>query len=154
MNKEIEDQLDNVFVDYRQRFQDSEEMLKAKHLKNEFLQLFEILGRITIVPAMVEIGKLLESYGHKCDIGKSFEEKAIFMNIFPNGKNQYSHPSIAFMADESNQKIGVHIKSFMPGADGGKENYLGDFLIEDITSDFVERKIVNLIQESFSNVNN
>ena len=149
MNEKTSSKLETILKNYNLACKDPDKS-KAKFLENEFLQLFEMVGSTIICPAMFEIGNQLKSNGHNYVLGNSFEAKAIFMNILPNEVKDHSHPSIAFMAIEQERMIDVHTKSFMPG-DSGKEKPLGRFKVQDITYDFVQHEILNLIEESFAN---
>ncbi len=151
MNEVTKTKFDNLFRDYNLNKVDTKRELMEKELnRREFMKTFEDMIMKSIVPVMTEIGKYLEENGHGSLIGNHFEQQAIFMNIFPEKKSHNSHPSICFMANESSKKISIQLKSFMPD-DSGYEKDLGEFDPEEITKEFVEHEIFNLIKESFSN---
>jgi len=151
MNDATKAKFDNLFRDYNLNKIDTKRELMEKELRRrEFMRIFEDMIMKNIVPVMTEIGHYLEENGHGSLIGNHFEHQAIFMNIFPEKKSHNSHPSICFMANESNQKISIQLKSFMPD-DSGIEKDLGEFYPEEITKEFVEHEIFDLIKESFAN---
>jgi len=150
MNEKMKNKFDNLFRDYNLNKIDTKSELREKELRRrEFMKTFEDMIMRNIVPVMTEIGNHLQENGHGSLIGNHFEHQAIFMNIFPEKKSHNSHPSICFMANESTQKIAIQLKSFMPD-DSGYEKDLGEFDPDEITKDFVEHEIFNLIKESFS----
>jgi len=151
MNEAIKDKFDNLFRDYNLNKIDTKRESREKELRRqEFMKSFEDMIMKNIVPVMTEIGHNLEDNGHGSLIGNHFEHQAIFMNIFPEKKSHDSHPSICFMANEATQKVSIQLKSFMPD-DSGYEKDLGEFDPEEITKEFVEHEIFNLIKDSFSN---
>jgi len=151
MNESLKAKFDNLFRDYDLNKIDTKSVLREKELRRqEFMESFEDMIMKNIVPVMTEIGNHLQENSHGSLIGNHFEHQAIFMNIFPEKKSHNSHPSICFMANESTHKISIQLKSFMPD-DSGYEKDLGEFDPEEITKEFVEHEIFNLIKESFSN---
>jgi len=151
MNDNTKAKFDNLFKDYNlHKIDTKKDSIEREKRRREFMKIFEDMIMSSIVPVMTEIGDYLEDNGHGSLIGNHFEHQAIFMNIFPENKSHNSHPSICFMANESTQKISIQLKSFMPD-DSGFEKDLGEFYPEEITKEFVEHEIFNLIKESFSN---
>ena len=151
MKEESKSQLDNYLKKYYETRYDSEKELSDKKQRDKkFFKLYENIIMNNIIPVMKEFSNYLESKGHDTVIGNHFENKAIFMNIYPEKIRNDSHPSISFMAESEEQRISVHTKSFMPD-NGGSEKFLGEFELTDITKEFVEEEIVNLIKQSFSN---
>ncbi len=151
MKEESKSQLDNYLKTYYELHYDSKnELMDKKQRYKKFFKLYENIIMNNIIPVMKEFSNYLESKGHDTVIGNHFENKAIFMNIYPEKIRGDSHPSISFMPDPENQRISVHTKTFMPD-NGGHETYLGEFEPSDITKEFVEEEILDLIRESFSN---
>ena len=150
MIKETQAEIYSLIMNYNQAITDVEiESDRKKLLEEEFLRKFEKIKNEVILPVMKEVGNYLEANGQSALIGDHFENRAIFLNIFPGRINHHAHPSISFIGSESDQKISIHTKSFMPQG-CGEEKYLGEFELKDLTKEFVEKKIVNLIKESFN----
>ncbi len=150
MKKESKFHLDDYLKIYEEtRFDFETGINENDQRKKEFFKSYERIIMDNIIPVMREFSDYIESKGHGALIGNNFENKSVFMNIYPEKMRNYSHPSISFMAEEETQKISIHTKTFMHG-NGGYKKYIGEFELKDITSDFVENKIVDLIKESFA----
>jgi len=123
-------------------------LIEEKVVKEQFFQDFEKVKHQIILPVMKEISKFLNTNGHATIIGNNSQENIVFLNIIPDKKKCNSFPCISFFAIDSNHKVSVHAKSFMPNREG-VDKYLGEFSLKMITRTYVEKQIFNLIRDSF-----
>ncbi len=149
MLKEIQAEMELIMKDYQKSDIDKERrLIEEKKVKEQFLRDFEEVKQKEILPAMKEMAKFLYVNGHGAFIGSNSQENIIFLNIIPDKKKCTSFPCISFIGIDSNHKVSVHTKSFMPNREGN-EKYLGEFSLQMITRTYVEKQIFNLIRDSF-----
>lgn len=137
------------------------EMELRRAQREEFLSNFA--GRIQVVvrPVMTEAAELLQRSGHDYEIiensdglqpdGKTLNA-AIVLAIFPNGErpndprnpDQSGWPHIAFFVNPNRNTIFVHESAMMPNI-GGPAGTAGEYALEDITAETVEKHIVSVL---------
>ncbi len=144
--------------------QKAEEVRKLQNRKIEeddrFLKEFERVKKEIISPVMEDVGRQLERYGHVCDIvlqeeiqdqdGK-IRNASIALYIFPEGKRGWrfdSIPSVVFYGIKFSRKVWIHRSTMVP-AQGGAVGAVGEFSLEELSSDFVEHKIMDCLQDIF-----
>jgi hypothetical protein len=137
------------------------EMELRRAQREEFLSNFA--GRIQAVvrPVMTEAAELLQRSGHDYEIiensdglqpdGKTLNA-AIVLAIFPNGErpndprnpDQSGWPHIAFFVNPNRNTIFVHESAMMPNI-GGPAGTAGEYALEDVTAETVEKHIVSVL---------
>lgn len=135
------------------------ELRKAQ--REEFLSNFA--GRIQNIvrPVMVEAAELLKRSGHDYEIiensdglqpdGKTLNA-AIVLAIFPEGvrptdprnPDQSGWPHIAFFVNPNKNTIFVHESAMMPNI-GGPAGTAGEYTLDEITADVVQKHIVSVL---------
>lgn len=127
-----------------------------------FISEFFRLKKEIIWPAFVEIGNLLNKYGHNYHISEEaefldatahFHPANITFNIYPAvlDKAFYqpdSTPYISFIADSYSKKVGIMVSTMMP-EHGGTVGSFGQFDSGEITTEFVEKQVIALLTRSF-----
>lgn len=137
------------------------EMELRKAQREEFLSNFA--GRIqsTVRPVMEEAAELLKRSGHDYEIiensdglqadGKTLNA-AIVLAIFPDGvrptdprnNDQSGWPHIAFFVNPNKNTIIVHESAMMPNL-GGPAGTAGEYTLDQITGDIVQKHIVSVL---------
>jgi len=149
MLKEIQADMELIMKDFHKPDIDKKRrLIEEKKVKEQFLRDFEVVKHKAILPVMKEMSEFLYVNGHGAFIGNYTQQNIIFLNIIPEKKRCTSFPCIAFSAIDTNHKVSVHAKSFMPNREG-IDKYLGEFSLKMITRSYVEKQIFNLIRDSF-----
>lgn len=137
------------------------EMELRRAQREEFLSNFA--GRIQSVvrPVMTETAELLKRSGHDYEIIENSDglqpdgkilNAAIVLAIYPNGErpidprnsDQSGWPHIAFFVNPNRNTIFVHESAMMPSM-GGPAGTAGEYPLEDITAEIVEKHIVSVL---------
>jgi hypothetical protein len=114
---------------------------------------------------MQEIGDRLRSRGHRCNILVTDERvdadgetipAAVTMEFYPAGMarrrfTKTNTPHVSFIARPGTRKILIHENSATPRI-GGWFGSKGEFSLEDIDGDFVQKQIVLMVREVLSNL--
>ena len=127
-----------------------------------YLEDFKELRQNVIRPVMEDMGDILEQKGHDFKIKEkeySMDKKAfatearIEFKIFPrsNAEEFYAenHPSVMFSSDVTSRDIKVHGSYVMPGRRGERE-LIRTYAISEITSDIVEKEILDILIKAFN----
>lgn len=129
--------------------------------QDAFLKSFEKLGHEIIWPVLVDIGNQLNQYGHDYHIDEEkeyvdatahAEPSTIKFNIYPAtlDKSMYkpeSTPYVSFFANKFARKVGIAVSTMMPGT-GGVIGSHGEFDPSQITKDFVEKEVVEVLKRT------
>ena len=127
-----------------------------------YLEDFKELREKVVRPVMEDMGDILVQKGHDFKIREreySVDKKAfaiearIEFKIFPrsNAEEFYAenHPSVMFSSDVTSRKIKVHGSYVMPGRRGERE-LIRTYGISEITSDIVEKEILDILIKAFN----
>jgi DNA gyrase/topoisomerase IV subunit A len=127
-----------------------------------YIEDFKELREKVIRPVMEDMGDILEQKGHDFKIKEkeySMDKKAfatearIEFKIFPrsNAEEFYAenHPSVMFSSDVTSRNIKVHGSYVMPGRRGERE-LIRTYAISEITSDNVEKEILDILIKAFN----
>lgn len=137
---------------------------EAERKKTEheiFLEQFTEKAKSVIRPVMEQVAKLLESRGHNSEIREQKEtidsdgrtiNAGITLTIFPLGQrprypDQHDCPHVAFMVNSYENKIHVHESTMMPMR-GGHAGSTGEYALDKVTSELVEKHIVSVLQQA------
>lgn len=163
MRKETKSQIDAMMGKYEKRLGESKKVSEQTAREEEtFLNEFKRLRKEVIRPVMEDIGNQLEARGHKFRISEReesiggygrVENAEITMRILPAGPDWSTHrpestPHISFTATKYKKKISIHGSSMMPHR-GGSGGPRGDFNTEEITSDMIEKEVLDILKEIF-----
>ena len=129
--------------------------------REEFLSNFT--GRIESVvrPVLQEAGELLRRGGHEYEIIENSDglqpdgrtlNAAVSFTIFPNGvrptdprnADQTGWPHVAFFVNPTKNMVLVHESAMMPGV-GGPAGTAGEYPLDEITPETVERHVVSVL---------
>ena len=138
-----------------------------KQSQIKFSQDFEELKHKIIWPAIVEVGNELTKYGHDYHVSEekefvdaiaTFHPAHMTLNIYPASlkeefKKPESAPYISFVADNYAKKVSIMVSTMMPG-EGGSVGSHGDCDPSQITKDFVENEIMNVLKNTLFLHNN
>lgn len=127
----------------------------------QFRENFEKLKHEIIWPVIVDIGNELTKYGHDYHVSEekefvdsiaSFHPAHMTLNIYPSNlkvefKKPESAPYISFVANNYAKKIGITVSAMMPG-EGGSIGSHGEYDPEQITKEFVEKEIINVLKNT------
>jgi hypothetical protein len=137
------------------------EMELRKAQREEFLNNFAERIQNTVRPVMVEAAELLKRSGHDYEViensdglqpdGKTLNA-AIVLAIFPEGvrptdprnPDQSGWPHIAFFVNPNKNTIFVHESAMMPNI-GGPAGTAGEYTLDEITADIVQKHIVSVL---------
>jgi len=155
-------ELDNLMNRYKEDLSG----LKArkeeeKVAQDTFMAEFKRLKEKIIWPVVVDVGNQLNSYGHDYHVSEEdeytdatahFQPASITFNIYPAtlDRSYYkpeSTPYIQFVANRYAKKIGIIVSTMMPG-EGGVVGSYGEFDPSEVTKDFVEKEIVEVLKNT------
>lgn len=137
------------------------EMELRKAQREEFLSNFADRIQSTVRPVMAEAAELLKRSGHDYEViensdglqadGKTLNA-AIVLAIFPEGvrptdprnPDQSGWPHIAFFVNPNKNTIFVHESAMMPNV-GGPAGTAGEYTLDEITADVVQKHIVSVL---------
>lgn len=127
-----------------------------------FLAQFYDVGAAVIRPAFAEMEAEVLTHGLESKISESHEGRgtsgplssaSITMTIFVGGKAGSSlsqdFPHLTFRCNKSDERVGLMRSTISPRR-GGMAGYEGEYKLEEITFDFVQEKVVALLQEVLS----
>jgi hypothetical protein len=134
---------------------------RQKMEQEAFLAEFNRLKHDVIWPVIVDIGNELTKYGHDFHVSEekeytdavaSYHPSSITFNLYPlvtgkTFKRPESTPYVSFVADRYAQKVLIMVSTMMPGQ-GGVIGQHGSYDIEKITTDFVEKEIIEVLKNS------
>lgn len=160
MKDSTRNQLQAIFDRYdQQKRGDREEQQKAKSERLEFLEEFDRTVREIIRPGLKELGDLIKSKGHGCEITQRSESHdnqgciqsaRVQMEILPDGFRAPpgERPTLAFVADSCRKEVWTHVNTAMPGREGcsGQRNV---YTLEEITRDVVEEEMIDVLARCF-----
>ena len=155
--KDYEKEIGGYIDNYNQKLElieDKKEVEKysLEELKEEFI----VLAEQTIKPTFEKLKIFLEKKNQGCSIELKthfhFDDElpCIDIEIHPPFKRNFGFDSylrIKFHLTKS-EKIGVYVEKHMPNGEGSAGSE-GEFDIDEITSEFVEQKIINLIKNCY-----
>lgn len=155
-------ELDNVMNRFNNDVAGLAARKAAQKLEQEkFMKEFERLKHEIIWPAIVDIGNQLTGYGHDYQVSEeeeyvdataNFTPASITLNIYPAtlDKSYYkpeSAPYISFVANKYANKIGIMVSTMLPD-EGGVIGSHGEFEPSEITPEFVEKEIINVLKNT------
>ncbi len=155
-------QLDEIMARYNQDMEGIKAQKNSELVsQNEFAKKFEQIKKNVIWPAFVDVGNQLNNYGHDYHVSEEDEyvdatahytPSNITLNIFPSFLGHTSHhldssPYISFVSNKYAKKVVIMVSTMMPGA-GGVIGTNGEHDISDITTDFVEQRIIDVLQKT------
>ncbi len=132
-----------------------------KAAEEAFVSEFKRLEKDVIWPVLVDVGNQLNAYGHDYHVSQEdeyvdatahFQPASITFNIYPATVDRTfykpdSTPYISFVADRYARKISIMVSTFMPN-EGGAIGSHGDFDSSQITEEFIEKEIVNVLKNT------
>jgi len=129
---------------------------KEKYSLEELKKQFIVLAEETIKPTIKNFKNFLENRNQTCSMeiktpmNIDDELPSVIFEIRPAFKRNFAldnHPQLSFQLTYS-EKIAVYSHKHMPTG-GGNSGSEGEFDIEEITSEFVEQKVMNLIKDCY-----
>jgi hypothetical protein len=134
---------------------------EEKLSQENFAKEFEKLKHEIIWPIIVEVGNQLNSYGHDFHVSEEeeyvdatarYQPASITLNIYPATTDRAlyqpeSTPYISFVANKYAKKIGIMVSTMMPDQ-GGVVGSHGEYEAYQITPEFVEKEIIEVLKDS------
>ena len=162
MKDEVKNKLNSLINGYeRRKAKQAKEFKAQKREEDIFLQEFYLIRKKIIKPAMIEIGELLKSRGRNYQIDEQDEmldhevktkdaRINIYFILFEKGYESQllEYPFISFTADRREKKILTYENTTMPNRKGHSGG-TGSYLLNQITTDLVHQKIMNVLKELF-----
>jgi len=155
-------ELDNIMS----RFDNDVDGLQARKAQDkaeqdEFMKEFERLKKEVIWPVIVDIGNQMNEYKHDFHVSEeeeyvdataNFQPASITLNIYPASldKSLYKPectPYISFIANRYAKKVGIMVSTMMP-AEGGVVGSHGEYALNQITEEFVEKEIIEVLKNT------
>jgi len=136
----------------KREFTNAAEQESLKEMKKQFL----VLAKETIEPTLRNFKTFLHNRNQACSMeiktpmNVDDELPSLIFEIRPAFKRNFAldnHPQLSFQLTNS-EKIAVYSHKHMPTG-GGNSGSEGEFDINEITSDFVEQKVMNLIKDCY-----
>ena len=157
----LEKELDDLLDAFDKRQEQRKEVQNAQTLQEDkFVADFASFRSKTARPLFERVGNHLRQRGHDFDIeevdysvdrdGKTTNARISF-HLFPMGVNRHeghSFPSYAITASRGRQVIHLHGSNMLPS--GGAFGPRGDFKLDQLTLEIVERDLLKLLTEVFS----
>jgi len=126
-----------------------------------FIKDFEKLKHEIIWPVIVDVGNELTEYGNDYHVSEekeyvdataSFHPANMTFNIYPaklteEFRKPESAPYISFVANNYAKKVGIMVSTMMPG-EGGSIGSHGEYNLAQITKEFVESELVNVLKNT------
>jgi hypothetical protein len=138
MKKETKSKLDILTAKYKKKIEEENRIRVEKKIEEDIFlsEFFEVLEEE-------------ESVDHE---GRTQDAK-IIMNVFPAGidRSLFRHkatPRISFHATKYKMEIWIYTSTIMPKR-GGQAGSGGEFKLEEINTDLVEQKALELLTEIF-----
>ncbi len=133
--------------------------LEAAAAEKEFNRNFEHIKHEVIWPIIVDIGNELTHYSHDFQVTEEerytdatavYHPANITFSIYPAFLKDYerrpeSAPYVSFVADPYARMVSVSVSTMLPGT-GGVVGEHGRYSIDKITSEFVEKEIVEVLK--------
>ncbi|MBW2410478.1 MAG: hypothetical protein JRF72_11820 [Deltaproteobacteria bacterium] len=162
MKNQTKLELEALLDSYRRKQQEAKKKQEQEQYELElYLDDFRDLRENVIRPVMEETGDILKQHGHDYKIKeqeyavdkKAFAVEArIEFKIFPRTTQEEfyaeNHPSVMFSSDTASLKVKVHGSYVMPERRGERE-LIRAYGISDITSDVVEKEILDILTKAF-----
>jgi len=162
MQENTRSELDNLMKQYDQDLAGLKSKKEAEQsAQNVFMAEFKRLEKEVIWPVLVDVGNQLNSYGHDYHVSQDdeyvdatahYQPASITFSIYPATVDRSfykpeSTPYISFVANQYAQRIGIMVSTFMPDQ-GGTIGSHGEFETSQITKEFVESEIVNVLKNT------
>ena len=159
MQESTKSKIKLISESYQLEKEKQDESGKKKMVKeNEFLKEFGIILDKTIKPTLIDISNELKEAGHETNITSSGNnEDSISISLYlvpketePNNSTNGGKPYIKFATDKKNEKV-IIFKNNMLRYAGGSSGAMGQYVLQDINSAFVEQNVLIFIDEVFEN---
>jgi hypothetical protein len=153
MNDKLKSEIDTLFNGYEARKAEQQKKSQAQKQKEDrFLKEFYSIREKVVKPAMEEIGEMLKARGQNCSIqeynesidheGKTKDAQIGIYFLLP--KEQH----VSFIATRYKEKVWVHESTIGPTR-GGHSGNAGEYPLEQITTELVQRKVMKVLKELF-----
>ena len=150
----IDDEIDKVIDNYvalTKRNQNTN--IESSENLDEFTEGFSKKVHTVIFPVFKEIKNKLILHDIKCDIIDKIQGRLVTeikLDIYPykdTSSAQDKHPSLTFFMEEPNKVTLFMQKMMQEGGSAGRE---GTFTLEEITTELVKEKILDLLNFCFA----
>jgi hypothetical protein len=163
MKYDIKSKLDAAFEKHEASERTAAEVQQDRESKEQvFLREFIQVRKSVVRPAMEEIGEYVEGKGYSYDISTEDDRPSphgrgrstpasITLTILLGGERRYplhEHPGLSVICDKDKRKVRFHESVRSPGR-GGHSGPAGEAELPDLTTDFVQERIVNVVAQVF-----
>lgn len=122
---------------------------------------FEKLKHEVIWPIIIDVGNQLNQYGHDYHVDEAeeyvdatahFQPANITLNIYPARLDRSNYkpectPYISFVENRYAQKVGIVVSTMMP-SEGGVIGSHGEYTLDQLTAEFVEKEIIEVLKNT------
>jgi hypothetical protein len=155
-------ELDNIMNRFNNDIEGLQEQKnKERTEQEEFIKEFERLKHEIIWPVIADVGNQMNEYKHDFHVSEeeeyvdataNFQPASITLNIYPATLDKASYkpestPYISFIANRYAKKIGIMVSTMMP-AEGGVIGSHGEYTLDQVTKEFVEKEIVEVLKNT------
>lgn len=171
MKDDIKLELDSVLDSYeRSTKRGAEGTNRKKEGALAFVEEFYRIRESIIWPTMLEVGELLSKKGHDTRVDQTDDdldpsgtgvEGSITMFFYPYGigfdsSRANDYPFIRFVASRYSSAVWLHVNTWIPGRKvtdigftPGSSGPRGEYPLEALTAEFVQREVVSVVKEVF-----
>jgi len=160
----MNEQLDKVLDAFDQKQHERKQVQnETRSREDAFLAQFSTFRTIVAHPLFEQVGNHLRSRGHDFDISQQDYElqhdgktrdASISLNIYPSGVERnlssgHGMPHFSVIASRSSRTVRLHGSNMMPGH-GGSAGGRGEFKLEQLTNEILQKELVSLLAEVFT----
>jgi hypothetical protein len=158
MKKEDKSHLESIMTRFEQKLANSKDAKERQQSEEDafFIEFKRVRSQV-IRPAMEEIGNELKARGHSSEILEVGDERSkrdakITMRITINGipTSAYTPENTASISFSHTGHATIAIHAITPIKNRSDFAGPGNYVISEITTDLIEKKILELLEEIFS----
>jgi hypothetical protein len=161
MKQDIQDRFEALFAAHAQKLAQERAAKAAKEIReDEFERLFQHCCDTSIASAFEQLGEYLRTKGLKTRLEQTQErrgrdgtvqhQRAITLRLLVGDDDrhypEYEQPHLSLVCDKAKQLIDV-IESTATLQSSGHTNAVGSVKIEQLTDEFLQEKVLLLLQE-------
>ena len=147
MNEQTKSEIDTIMQKYNQTREQRQKEDQKRSGRGGLLGKFEEVKNKIILKTMNDLKDFVGEKGATFHIKDDIPHE-IRLDILPTFHDSVNHTSLSFGANESSLKVSVYSSSVDPNT-GILHATHDEFELLEITEDFVEKKILDLIKSSF-----
>jgi hypothetical protein len=161
MKQDIQQQFDALFAAYAQKIAEERQAKAAKEsLEDDFEREFKQRCDTSITSVFGQLGDYLKAKGLKTRVEQTHErrgrdgtlqhERAITLRLLIGDEDrhypEYEQPHLSLICDKSKQLVHI-VESTTTLQAGGHSHILASVTIEQLTDEFLQQKVLQLLQD-------